>query len=99
MHPIIPETLGQFIGLLDKNGKKIFEGDIVKHKMFEWDKPVYEVVEWDDDNSCGFEPFSDSRQNCGHCGGGMSPEYCEVIGNIHDNPELVEEEDASQKVL
>lgn len=79
-----PETVGQYIGLEDANGTKIFEGDIVEDPcdgLF--------IVRWED-NSCGFEPFSDSKNNCGHCGGGLWHEICKVIGNIHDNPELLE---------
>lgn len=86
-----PETVGQYTGLKDKNGTKIFEGDIVKY-LPDWriynDAEKY-VVEWKD-KSCGFEPFSDSMENCHHCGGGLDPADCEVIGNIHDNPELME---------
>jgi uncharacterized phage protein (TIGR01671 family) len=47
------------------------------------------VVEWKD-KSCGFEPFSDSEKNCGHCSGGKDPIEIEVIGNIYENPELLE---------
>lgn len=85
-----PETVGQFTGLLDKNGKKIFEGDIVS-ELWEWrekGEENYYIVRWDN-GSCGFEPFSDSLENCGHCGGGINPKECEVIGNIHDNPDLM----------
>lgn len=83
---VIPETVGQFIGLTDKSGKKIFEGDIV---VYLYDNKPH-LVEWKD-TSCGFEPFSDSNENCGHCGGGLMPESTKVIGNIHDNPELLKE--------
>lgn len=81
------KTIGQFTGLLDKNGTKIFEGDIVKDSGYILTKDN-RVVEWVGE-SCGFEPFSDSLENCGHCGGGMMPDWTIVIGNIHDNPELI----------
>lgn len=89
-YKVIPETVGQFTGYTDKNGKKIFEGDIVRHGFGKYTSYTH-VVEWVDE-SCGFEPFSDSRENCGHCGGGVNPdiEDCYVIGNIYDNPELLE---------
>lgn len=84
-----PETIGQYIGLKDRDGRRIFEGDIVEHFYGDWDKNgERHVVRWED-KSCGFEPFSDSLWNCGHCGGGLLSEECKVIGNIHDNPELL----------
>ena len=82
---VIPETVGQYTGLTDKNGKKIFEGDIVTTPYYGIE---FQTVEWVK-TSCGFEPFSDSNLNCGHCGGGVVPNFCEVVGNIYDNPELL----------
>ena len=74
-NPVRPETVGQFTGLTDKNGTKIFEGDIIK---LEQSGKCYEVkyksvcfcigINW----AISHEPD------------------CEVIGNIHDNPELLE---------
>lgn len=78
------ETLGRYTGVKDKNGRRIFEGDVVKT----WCENDYKVVKWFDCN-CGFEPFSDSFGNCGRCGCGEIAEKCEVVGNIHDNPELL----------
>lgn len=88
--PVIPDTVGQFIGLTDRNGKQIFEGDIVDteagYTFFRASDMI--LVRWED-KSCGFEPFSDSIENCGHCGGGVQPDIAIVVGNIHDNPELL----------
>ena len=72
---VIPETVGQFTGLTDKNGKKVFEGDIIKWDAKEWGAEYCEPVVWD-------YSFLGVRQN-------DWKEFCEVIGNVHDNPELL----------
>lgn len=79
-HEIIPETLGQFTGLTDKNGKKIFEGDIVHCWGGE-----YAFGFWEHKNTFAFTDISDYMQ-MGELG---ESEFVEVIGNIHDIPELL----------
>lgn len=74
---VIPETVGQYTGLTDKNGKRIFEGDILKWDSQEWGCKYNELVEWNYELLSG--RVNDWRQ------------WCEVIGNIHDNPELLED--------
>ena len=79
---IIPETVGQFI-LTDKNSKKIFEGDIVK--LFLDDGIAMGVIRYSE-NAYRFMFYEDNVYGYGF------DNTCvfEVIGNIYDNPELLE---------
>ena len=90
-YTVIPETVGQFTGLHDEKGKEIYEGDIV---VFEdmtstesgyWGRDCIGIVVWGEETAAfevtnrlsaeSYEVLSD----------------CEVIGNIHTNPELLKE--------
>ena len=90
-----PETVGQFTGLTDKNGKKIFEGDIIDASNEWWgaagpaghDCPII-AVEFSEFH-CGFDPFADYDCDCDVY---IKAKGCEIIGNIHDNPELLKGE-------
>lgn len=82
------DTVGQHIGLKDKNGKPIFEGDLClcdRHINDSFDKTVFEIM---------FDPLRGyyGESSWGSEFDGTSFELCEVIGNIHDNPELLKED-------
>ena len=83
-YSIIPESVGQYTGLTDKNGKKIFEGDIVKTSH--GGSTYYAKIEWDDGS---FWVTNHDIQMPSYISE-VSKTYLEVIGNIHDNPELLE---------
>lgn len=93
-HGVIPETVGQYTGLTDKNGNKIFEGDIVRLKRFgniECGKIVFNT------NTDGFEFWHEVTVGAYGEKAMRKENLCaftvsvvEIIGNIHDNPELLE---------
>lgn len=86
-YPVIPETIGQYTGLTDKNGKKIFEGDIVKSCEYD---DVYFVKYFDNENYPAFDCVPDAPLcECNGLSFLANTEGCEIIGNIHDNPELL----------
>lgn len=83
-HAVIPETVGQFTGLNDSNNKEIWEGDIIKygntiHKVvFETrNKTAYFGLVYSDIKTLPFGHYQDLKQ-------------IEIIGNIFENPNLVE---------
>jgi len=98
------DTVGQFTGMKDKNGKKVFEGDILlwtRKSVHIEGRPIQDfsdkcVIYYDDDK-CGFR-FR-CKLDCGSCVGNLDfgddrakESYIEVIGNVYDNPELLDEE-------
>ena len=80
-----PKTLGQFTGLTDKNGTKIFEGDIIQ--TYDPDEG-YAVVRYDDTETEFYADFVGDNVYYG-LGGTFRNDDIEVIGNIYDNPELI----------
>lgn len=102
-YEVIPETISQYTGLKDKNGKEIYEGDILRGDEYPFncdgvDNYFAEIV-WAD-NVCGFYRLTHKKPNStvrGISHGNWEQldeddiKSFEVIGNIHDNPELLKD--------
>lgn len=92
--PVIPETVGQFTGVCDKNGKRIFEDDffIYPRRSDSVMQTIYRVI-WDNKQHgfyarevwCNFKSIPPDYDYLGNFFNGK----CELVGNVHDNPELL----------
>lgn len=93
-YEVIPETVGQYTGLTDKNGKRIFEGDIlreyIENSECEYDYDYFDCGEvfWYGQQS---RFLRTSRMFVDDCPKITENREYEVVGNIHDNPELLKE--------
>ena len=88
-----PDTVGQFTGLYDKNGEEIYEGDVVKFANPKYGGELFRIG-YEDSHIGAFclceAGKEDTSRFVAIFGRFDYPFYCEVIGNIHDNPELLE---------
>lgn len=103
LYEVNEDTIGQYTGLKDKSGVEIYEGDILRTEGLKilngscvHSIDISEVV-WCDD-SCGFSAIEQKsiiagkeKQQMGIFYMMPDAEECEVIGNIHDNPDLIGE--------
>lgn len=95
-YDVDPDTVGQFTGLTDKNGKRIFEGDIVAQSWYDFNEPaddcfgevIFSVAD------CSFSVLCFDKSAIMSMGKGCAYHWeVEVIGNVIDNPELLEVEE------
>ena len=100
---VAPNTVGQYTGLTDKNGKRIFEGDIIKTHYANTPRADFiEQVVFHNGRFCGMYEHDKMKMWASLADGikhipqdkTVYMEWCEVIGNIHDNPELITKEEA-----
>ena len=84
-YEVDPKTVCQFTGLFDKNGERIYEGDILDHIIQKDVLTNRGVVVWDGENARWALQLNTMKP----CFYMYNPETVEIVGNIYDNPELL----------
>lgn len=92
MYEIDANTAGQYTGLNDRNGNRIFEGDIIKHDVTS-DTSWEAIVKWDNDGTrfLGFITGNEPRIMYVGMIDKKNKSVIKIVGNIYDNPELLKE--------
>ena len=81
IHPIIPETVGLYSFLIDKTGNNICQNDIIKYRPANADSDQFLLVEWDEKRAAFKAGFAMLW---------VIHDHCEVVGNLFENPELLQ---------